>query len=57
MFDRTARRKHDLDIDDDEDEAKIAAKLEARIMRKIRRTTGIGIRDTGELPGAGPNVA
>lgn len=53
MFDRTARRKHDIDSDDDQDEAKIASKLEARIMRKIRTRTGIKVAETGDFHGAG----
>ena len=52
MFERTARRKHDLDVEDDENEAKIASKLEERIMKKIRTRTGIRVANT--FPGAEP---
>lgn len=52
MFDITARRKDDLDPEDDSDEAKIAGRLEARIMRKISMKTGIRVAGTGEFPGA-----
>lgn len=54
VFDRTARRKHELKKDNDEYEAKIAAHLEARIMRNLRTKTGIRVADTGDFHGAGP---
>lgn len=53
MLDRKARQKQYLGAEADEDEAKIAAQLEARIMRKIRRRTGIRVADTGEFPLSG----
>lgn len=40
MFDRTARRKHDLETDDDQDETRISSKLEGRIRRKVGTRTG-----------------
>lgn len=53
MLERKARRRKNLGSEDDKDEAKIAAQLEARIMRKIRRRTGIRVADTGEFPLSG----
>lgn len=53
MLDRKARRKQNLGPEDDEDEAKITAQLEARIMRKLRRRTGIRVADTGDFPLSG----
>lgn len=49
MLDRKARRKQNPDSEDDKDEAEIAAQLEARIMRKLRRRTGIRVADTGDF--------
>lgn len=46
MFDQKAQKKHSLDADDNDDEAKIWAQLEARIMRRIRVRTGIQVADT-----------
>ncbi|KAG8158335.1 hypothetical protein KVR01_012096 [Diaporthe batatas] len=54
MFDKKAQKKHSLHSDDDDDEAKIWAKLEARIMRRIRVRTGIQVADTFPVGQATP---
>lgn len=42
MFDRTARRKHDIDAEVGKIEAKIDSEREARILRRLRMRTGVG---------------
>jgi hypothetical protein len=51
LFDRTARRKHALGAEDDQNEAKIASEREARIMRRISMRTGIKVADTFPISG------
>ncbi|POS69946.1 hypothetical protein DHEL01_v211662 [Diaporthe helianthi] len=50
-FDRRARKKRSSDTEDGQHEANEMSKIEARIMKQIRRRTGIKVADT--FPGAG----